>query len=95
MIDLTDVTSVWEMPRVAVAINLSGKFVIHTDFESEKNLGKSESRKNDNTRLIQKVNTVSLLKNRVRFLIKFYCYQILHSSNYFSTYTPPLLKNLS
>ena len=23
------------------------------------------------------------VKNRVRFLIKFYCYQILHSSNYF------------
>jgi len=27
--------------------------------------------------------------------IKFYCYQILHSSNYFSIYSPPLLKNVS
>jgi len=34
-------------------------------------------------------------KNRVRFRIKFYCYQILHSSNYFSTYSPPLLRHLS
>ena len=33
-------------------------------------------------------------KNQVRFLIKFYCYQILHSSNYFSTYSPPLLRHL-
>ena len=30
-------------------------------------------------------------KNRVSFLIKFYCDQIIHSSNYFSTYSPPLL----
>jgi len=29
-------------------------------------------------------------ENRVRFSTKFYCYQILHSSNYFSTYSPPL-----
>jgi len=42
------------------------------------------------TKLILKVTTVSLYKNRVRFLIKCYCYQILHSSNYFSTYSPPL-----
>jgi len=34
-------------------------------------------------------------QNRVRFRIKFYCYQILHSSNYFSTYSPPLLRHLS
>jgi len=34
-------------------------------------------------------------KNQVRFRIKFYCYQILHSSNYFSTYSPPLLRHLS
>ena len=33
-------------------------------------------------------------KNRVRFHIKFYCYQILHSSNSFSTYSPPLLRHL-
>ena len=33
--------------------------------------------------------------NRVWFRIKFYCYQILHSSNYFSTYSPPLLRHLS
>ena len=26
---------------------------------------------------------------------KIYCYQILHSSNYFSTYSPPLLRQLS
>ena len=30
-------------------------------------------------------------KNRVRFRVKFY-YQILHSSNYFSIYSPPLLR---
>ena len=40
------------------------------------------------TRLLQKVSTVSLSKNRVRLHIKFYCYQILHSSNYFSIYSP-------
>ena len=34
-------------------------------------------------------------KNRVIFRIKFYCYQILHSSNHFSTYSPPLLRHLS
>jgi len=34
-------------------------------------------------------------KIQVRFPIKFYCYQILHSSNYFSTYSPPLLRHLS
>jgi len=34
-------------------------------------------------------------KNRVRLHIKFYCYQILHYSNYFSTYSPPLLRHLS
>ena len=34
------------------------------------------------------------VKNKVRFRIKF-CYQILHSSNYFSTYSPPLLRYLS
>jgi hypothetical protein len=33
--------------------------------------------------------------NRIKFRIKFYCYQILHSSNYFSTYSPPLLRHLS
>jgi len=32
---------------------------------------------------------------RVKFRIKFYCYQILHSSNYISTYSPPLLRHLS
>jgi len=32
--------------------------------------------------------------NRVRFHIKFYCFQIQHSSNYFSTYLPPLLRHL-
>ena len=37
----------------------------------------------------------AMKKNRVRFRIKFYCYQILHSSNYFSTYSPPLLRHLS
>jgi len=31
---------------------------------------------------------------RVSFHIKFYCYQILYSSNYFSTYSPPLLRHL-
>ena len=34
-------------------------------------------------------------ENRVTFRINFYCYQILHSSNYFSTYSPPLLRYLS
>jgi hypothetical protein len=34
---------------------------------------------------------LSVKKNCVRFGIKFYCYQILHSSDYFSTYLPPLL----
>jgi len=34
-------------------------------------------------------------KNRVSFRIKFYCYRILHSSNYFSTYSPLLLRHLS
>ena len=34
------------------------------------------------------------VKNHVNFRIKFYCYQILHSSNYFSTYSPPLLRQL-
>ena len=34
-------------------------------------------------------------KNRVRFRIKSYCYQILQSSDYFSTYSPPLLRHLS
>ena len=49
-----------------------------------------------NTRLIQKVRTILLQKNnRVRFRIKFYCYQIQHSSNYFSTYSPPLLRHFS
>jgi len=35
------------------------------------------------------------VKNRVSFRIKFYCYQILHSSNDFPTYSPPLLRHLS
>ena len=34
-------------------------------------------------------------KNLFSFHTKFYCYQILHSSNYFSTYSPPLLRHLS
>jgi len=34
-------------------------------------------------------------KNWVRFHIKCYCYHILHSSDYFSTYLPPLLRHLS
>jgi len=34
-------------------------------------------------------------KNRIKFRIKLYCYQILHSSNYLSTYSPPLLRHLS
>ena len=33
-------------------------------------------------------------KIRIRFRIKFYCDQILHSSNYFSTYSPQLLRHL-
>ena len=32
------------------------------------------------------------ISNKVSY--KFYCYQILHSSNYFSTYPPPLLRHL-
>ena len=36
-----------------------------------------------------------VVKNRVCFRIKFYCYQILHSPNYFSTYSPPLLRHIS
>ena len=35
------------------------------------------------------------VKKKSRFHIKFNCYQILHSSNYFSTYSPPLLRHLS
>ena len=35
------------------------------------------------------------VKNRVRFRIKFNSCQILRSSNYFSTYSPPLLRHLS
>ena len=35
------------------------------------------------------------VKNGLRFRIKCYCYQILHSSNYFSTYSPSLLRYLS
>jgi len=34
-------------------------------------------------------------KNRLRFRTKSYCYQSLHSSNYFSTYSPPLLRHFS
>ena len=36
-----------------------------------------------------------VVKTRVRFRTKFYCYQILHSSYYFCTYSPPLLTYLS
>jgi len=35
------------------------------------------------------------VKKSIKFLIKFYCYQVLHSSNYFSTYSPSLLRHLS
>ena len=35
------------------------------------------------------------VKNRIRFRLNFYCYRILHSSNYFSTYSSPLLRHLS
>jgi len=34
-------------------------------------------------------------KDRIRFNIKFYCYQIIHSSDCFSTYLLPLLRHLS
>jgi len=35
------------------------------------------------------------IKNRISFVIKFYCYQILHSLNCFSTYSLPLMRHLS
>jgi len=38
-----------------------------------------------------KINRVRI--RRIR--IKFYCYQIQHTSNYFSTYTSPFLRQLS
>jgi len=51
--------------------------------------------KNVITRLFRKYVPFRCKKIRVRFRIQYYCYQALHSSNYFPTYSPPLLRHLS
>ena len=61
-----------------------------------------KTKQNKTTRVLQLYDAYSeskyclvVKRNWVRFRTKFYCYQILHSSNYFSTYSPPLLRHLS